>query len=477
MSLLLGKTSCEFVVDRPDARFFWTAYDPLDLASESIDPLGFMAAYISLADRILPGFTTITTVPRYLSMMCAALKQATKGHGAKLETRISERRRWILNQLQLYERAWAVACGLAEGESGIGEKASDGVRGIRAVKRWVRLSSGKENIDLQFALLSNQVRYGGIGAYSTMLESLHLADMKTFTLRPIGEDLGNVFPIGLDQDMNSLSENTKISRQDLFNWGCQVHAGALTTQEGSLIRKALQGGEEAEFDDHTRWTMLLLIRHSGSVEEVTEQHLFVRCMKEFEKNMPLPFDRFGRSSGRILTALIMIDPFERFYQSALYLFDHIRSVATTGGEVDLSECIQNGHGPEAEAISEVRKSGADLISVFQSSTSEQDNLGESRQAIQKSGLLELARAVVKAETSVDILREILNRHLRVQEGKFDLGQPKGPWIRFMPGARVRLTAQRFGIDPSKCPGGWEMVNRHPYRTFGARRFIRLCRIV
>ena len=36
----------------PDLRFFWTAYDPLDLASSSIDVLGIQAGYIAMARRI-----------------------------------------------------------------------------------------------------------------------------------------------------------------------------------------------------------------------------------------------------------------------------------------------------------------------------------------------------------------------------------------------------------------------------------------
>ena len=49
-----------------DLRMFWTAYDPLDLASGSIDVLWFQRGYIALADKILLGFTTVTTSPRYL---------------------------------------------------------------------------------------------------------------------------------------------------------------------------------------------------------------------------------------------------------------------------------------------------------------------------------------------------------------------------------------------------------------------------
>ncbi len=42
------------------------------MASTSIDVLGLQTGYLALANRILPGFTTVTTSPRYLSMLCAA---------------------------------------------------------------------------------------------------------------------------------------------------------------------------------------------------------------------------------------------------------------------------------------------------------------------------------------------------------------------------------------------------------------------
>ena len=115
----------ELLIDEPDAHVFWTAFDPLDLASESIDPLGFMAGYIALADRILPGFTTITTVPRYASMLCYALQAGINASGGANAEDPSTRRKRIMEHLKLLERAWALACGLAEGAGGLGDIGKD----------------------------------------------------------------------------------------------------------------------------------------------------------------------------------------------------------------------------------------------------------------------------------------------------------------------------------------------------------------
>src|ERR1039458_10871480 len=116
----------ELLIDRPDVHVFWSAYDPLDLASDSIDPLGFMGGYVALADRILPGFTTITTVPRYASMICLALKLAREAVGDGDGNIISVRRRLIIEKLKLFERAWGLAFGLAGGGAARGGDGNGG---------------------------------------------------------------------------------------------------------------------------------------------------------------------------------------------------------------------------------------------------------------------------------------------------------------------------------------------------------------
>jgi len=44
---------------------FLTAYDPLSSSNGSIDPLGSLQGYMTLADMLLPGVTTITNRSRY----------------------------------------------------------------------------------------------------------------------------------------------------------------------------------------------------------------------------------------------------------------------------------------------------------------------------------------------------------------------------------------------------------------------------
>ena len=298
----------EMLLEKPDLRVFWSAYDPLDLASDSIDPLGFMAGYVALADRILPGFTTITTIPRYASMLCLALRLAIESIGPSAS--VAAHRRAMIDKLKLFERAWALACGLAEQEPSIGVKATDGVRGVRAIHRWRDLNAGREKLTLSFELLSNQVRYGGIGAYSTFLESLHLADMSALTLRPLGDLLADAFPSPVDCELDVMRPDAKLATDALREWGQEAHAGTLTTPEGQILRRALQGGEEAEFDDLTRWTMLRLLRSCDPQQELDEARLLAACLSNAKQN--------GKGTLnpilRIRTALRVIEPYERMYQ-------------------------------------------------------------------------------------------------------------------------------------------------------------------
>jgi hypothetical protein len=466
----------ELLIDKPSLHVFWSAYDPLDLASGSIDPLGFMAGYVALADRILPGFTTITTVPRYASMLCLALKLAREAVGDGDGQSVSSRRRQIIEKLKTFERAWGLACGFAEEDSPIGARATEGLRGIRAVHRWRDLNANKEKVTLSFALLSNQVRYGGIGAYSTFLESLHLADMGALMLRPLGEQLANAFPSPTAYGMNVLRDDARLPVQGLREWGRQAHAGMLSTAEAQILRRALQGSEEAEFEDHTRWTMLRLLRACESDDQPDEPRLLASCLSILRQINLRDSDLTSRANARIRTALRVIEPYERLYQCVMFVFDRIRMRASASGQVGLQLVMEEQ--PVVEACSQLRKAASGFPDEVEAASGDETGLGNSRTTLQKQGLIELAQTLGRTGDPIEVAEEILRRHLRVQEGKFDGGLPKGPWVRLEPGPghTARLTAQRFGLDASDARENWRAMVRHPYRTSGAKRFIRLCKV-
>lgn len=458
------------LINRPDVSCFWTAFDPLDLASDSIDPLGFTAGYIALADRILPGFTTVTTVPRYASMLCAALKEAEKS-GVGLDANPVERRRQIIERLKQYERTWALACGLAEQE--VGEKATAGLRGIRKVRQYLELHSKAERISAEdLVLLSNQVRYGGIGAYSAFLEALHLADMVTLRLRSSGEELAERFPspesYGLD---NILRNGARLPVKNLRQWGMEAHVGQLGTEEARLLSRALQGGEEATDKDAVRWTMLRLVRKCDESPSDTEEQVLQSCLEGID----LVASKVTSPLPQIQATLRIIKQYERIFQCVSFVFERLRAHATATGRTSLKAALIQ---PELAETTTALKSAC---KEFESNLAGAENAGVAgtlRQELAKFSLIEFAAELASlSATPLEIGGAILRRHLRVQDGKFEGGLPKGPWIRLETQTSniVCLTSQRFGVE-GQWSDSWSSMARHPYRIGGARRFIRLCRI-
>lgn len=466
-----GSSTNVVLFERPDIHAFWTAYDPLDMAGESIDPLGFMAGYISLADRILPGFTTITHVPRYLSMLCGALQVALETVGEVQN--VTNRRRLVIEKIKLFERAWALSCGLVESGTAIGRRATEDLRGIRAVRHWLDLHEGKDKVTASFSLLSNQVRYGGIGAYSAMLEALHLADMHALSLRPLGEQLANAFQSPAEFNLDVTHDESRLEKALLLEWGRQVHAGDLSPNEARILRQALRGSEEAEFDDATRWSMLRLIRSVDPESETDEKRLFKNCrggITSFKK----PENEL--TCDRIETALRVIEPYENLYQGTLFIFNSARMLAANQSSVDLRAVLRSLGVDQACAA--ITSNSSRLLNEYNDSSSDPSSLGAAWQSLPKLGLVELAKAFQAVKDEELVLKEVFTRHLRVQEGKFDGGIPKGPWIRYAPGStsQLVLTAQKFGFAQSEFPRTWQSIERHPYRTRAARRFVHLCKI-
>jgi hypothetical protein len=274
----MAPTTPHLLVDQP-VQVFWTPYDPLDLASGSLDPLGFARGYLALADRFLPCFTTVTTVPRYVSMLCAAL-QAVKKHSRNgsgiASSKVREER---LKLVKAFERAWAIACGLAARDHNLGPEAARGLRGIRYVNRRLETLTGREIQTGSFNLLSNQVRYGGIGIYSTFLEECHLASMQSFTLRPLGEALADAFP-GPPPGTLAHDEDARLSLEALREWGSRAHVGAFTPAEGAVLSQALRGGEEADHPDHVRWASLQMLAKLNPQTDYDEGELLRGLAKE-----------------------------------------------------------------------------------------------------------------------------------------------------------------------------------------------------
>lgn len=459
----------------PGLKVFWTAYDPLDLASDSIDPLGFMAGYVALADRILPGFTTITTVPRYAGMLCCAVKhacEAVDGSGGRL----SDRPKQTLGRIKAFERAWALACGLAEQSSKIGGGAAAGLRGIRSVRHQLAQLARKGTISLDFELLANQERYGGIGAYAAFLEALHLADMNTLTLSPRGEDLAKEFPQPSSMKLPRFSESIRVSVEDLRAWGAEAHVGVLTKGEGRVLRDALRRENEGGADDKTRWTMLRMLRVCGSGDPQEESHLLSKCLGRFQREGTRGAEDGGQAARRICCALQIIEPYEQIYQCATMLFDQIRLVAGRQGQANLRELALL---PKIkDASTKLQSAAAQFVKMIEAASDASDGLGPARQVFVKLKIRELAKLFAATRKPIEQCQTVVRRHLEVQSNKLDGGRPKQAWVEFDKGGHMfaKLTAQRFALETSQSTESWTDVPRHSYRTAGAARFIEQCGI-
>jgi hypothetical protein len=466
------------LIEQP-LQIFWTTYDPLDLASGSLDPLGFARGYLALADRFLPGLTTVTTVPRYVSMLCAALKAVQTYRGAESNFTSSKIRQERLRMVKSYERAWALACGLVNRTSIIGRESVVGLRGVRYINRRLDLLSANDKYIQtgSYNLLSNQVRYGGIGIYSTFLEKCHLASMDSLTLCPLGEELAKVFP-GPPIGTMVHDEDARLSLRALDQWGRLAHVGAFTKGEGTVIAEALRGGEEADHDDRVRSASLRMLATAKSKPDDFDEGALLHGLAwdiqdgKF-KNLNAP----AVCLAQIDAILRVLEPFERFYQGVTFFFEQIRGAASDEGEARLIDVANQESA--SEAVEAVCK-GADELkkNLLTASDVSPTTATEVGTVFKESDILSFADDILRAAKNADeLMRIVLRRHSQVQSGRFDKGLPKGAWVRLnSSGDRVQLTAQRHQLAPSERPANWKVVGRHPYRTRSAFAFIHSCKM-
>ena len=228
---------------------FLTAYDPLGNLSGSIDPLGALQSYGELADLLLPRVTTITTRSRYLSMLCAALRNAENFQNFPPGTAgLAQRRKAV----EPFERLWSVACVAAQ-EAG-NPKAADGLRGITYAEKALRHFRAREMpISPDFKLLKYQNRTGAVGTYWTALIGGQLIHADTGELTAEGRDLAAGFkePPLTARDRERLTDplvahRVSLGLKEVESWAEECHLGAATTAERQLIYEALTADDGRE---------------------------------------------------------------------------------------------------------------------------------------------------------------------------------------------------------------------------------------
>lgn len=463
------------ILSSPDLQLFWTAYDPLDLASGSIDVLGLQSGYIALANKFLPGFTTVTTSPRYVSMLCAAVAaaEATFPGIADSAVRLRQAR---LTAVKSFERAWAVACGFATTDPAIGDKAVDGLRGIQYIRRRLSELSGAEKSirTRSVTLLANQVRYGGIGAYSTLLEDCHLASMRSITLRPLGAVLAESFPMP-GNNLEVWDEDKPLSIEGLREWGLNCHLGKLSRDEGRGLATALRGGEEGGWEDDVRWASLSMLAAYGD-NDVAEAALLQQMLEAIRRGDFKKLKAPNECMRQIEATLLLIRSYEKVSQAVQFLFDAVRAAATDEPEIHLDSVASNPNC--ISACVGARSAATELIeAIEEAGTVHPATLHDLRTTFVEGGIVSLAESLRGMSEDVDLISLVVNRHRDVQQGKFDCGERKAAWVRQeTPDGPLRLTAQRHQLPRSGRYDSWDDLPWHPYRTFGARRFVRSCGI-
>ena len=290
----MNETSGRSVVPSDDVAPFLTVFDPTDLPGTSVDPMGFDRATTFLSDRLLPGLTNVASIPRYLSMLCAAA--SLDGTAAILSPREEASRR--TETVLAFERFWALANVLVSRTPGKEAFSAQGIRGISFAEEHLRDLERKkaDRTDGKFTMLMRQGPYGAIGIYGRVAERLRLVQRDL--LRPTpewGAQLAEGFLEGTDAPRvlrRAVLSGGEVSLGELRRWGERAHI------------RTLPKGVEAQFlgeafnRDPTRQRVGALLMQVPRKDEEPELKRLERIARAGTKASP---DICIRSADPVLT--------------------------------------------------------------------------------------------------------------------------------------------------------------------------------
>ncbi len=439
---------------------FLTAYDPAELPGGTVDPLGFTAGYLVLADLLFPGMTAAAAQATYLPMLCAGLAIADAEGGITGLSASAARKRRIEVGLRC-ERLWALASALqvpsAEAEAAnadeVGSKVS-GLRGITYVAREAeRLArSGAKEAGSEFALLAQQYRYGVFGIYGGVAEQLHLLEKSTFApTSGFGAALGLGFletttDGGQRKELvrACLDKTASVRVSTLKAWGSRAHPGA------PLLGDARKFLAEAAVQSPARARSLALVeRVVPSWRAGGSSSLFDACV-----------DRAEEANDPALTAFLQAArAYDDFLREFTLIFERVLWLCRKMNDVEQFATVV-GDPVVQSACADVRGRARALLGA-----------AERLFGLGKRELLSRGRDILRVATQVGalsdvpaIVRLVLKRHAEIQRGKLELGRPKQPWIEER-GSELALTSTRIGTrsgEPKSADGV-----RGPDWRFGA----------
>ena len=421
---------------------FLTAYDPLGASPDSIDPLGALQTYGTLADLLLPGVTTITTRSRYLSMMCAALANAEKHlHLLPGASGLAQRRKAV----EPFERLWALAC-VAAREAGH-DRAADGLRGISyAEKSYRQFAYNAKKVNCDFPLLKYQSRTGAVGTYWTALVGGQLVHGDSGMLAVEGLDLAQHFP---ELPMESrdkarfadpeCAHRVSLPLEELTAWSEECHLQAATREE----RKQL--GEALTADDSRECVSRALAMMQDSIPDTWDtKHLeqLGKKLKEIRRAVELGLPV-------VIDAIVIT---ERFHEAVLRIFETLLWWGTLNAGKPVHDLVVD---TDFRKASDRCRETAQILRQFRQHCERLDV----RNGIE--GLSAFCFQVDRCRTERDLVTEIMDSHHQVQSGKQYGGMPKRDWIGWDNNALLR-PSPRFQQNnrPSLATG---VSLTHPYR--------------
>lgn len=423
---------------------FLTAYNPLGGTAGSIDPLGALRTYGTLVDFILPGITTITNRSRYLTMICTAIANAEQHRNFPIGPAGSTERRIAA---QPYERLWALAC-VATKQRGI-PSAAEKLRGVTYAEGALQDFQSRNSLaSLDFKMLQNQYRTGGVATYWTTLAKSDLIK-ENGSLTHEGEELAKEFPPPPEEvDLKRLadpiaSRRISVSLESLNKWGRSCHLGAATPKEKRLLVEALRCNDRR---DRIAWSIEKYLSKNQLPEVWKVPHLqallLILSSDETALRLTLP------------TTIQAIIRFEGFHEAVLNIFERVLWWGTIFSERPIAELISRNSFQEATDLA--RGQGNEFVCFYN------DRCGATtvHRAIRE--FKEFSHEIARLRNPQEIVDEILRRHQRVQSGKIDGGMPKREWVTYGPGGHVIRPPLRHQLQECPPRPNGETLT-HPYR--------------
>jgi hypothetical protein len=421
---------------------FLTAYDPLGGSSGSIDPLGALQTYGSLADLLLPGVTTITNRSRYLSVLCAALANGEE-HRQFLSgaSGLAQRRKAV----EPFERLWALAC-VAAREAGH-DGAADGLRGVTyAEKSYHHFAHNGSKASCDFPLLKYQSRTGAVGTYWTALVGGQLVHEDSGALAEEGRELAKRFPeLPLERrDRARLADpeigrRVSLSLQDVVAWGEECHLRAAKSQERQQLGEALTA-------DDRRYCLL---RALGLMQATIPQFWEVKHLKRLRKKLKTILRAVELGVPVVVDAIVIT---EQFHEAVLTVFETLLWWGTVNSSKPVADLLVD---PDFRAASDRCRETAQALRQFRQQCARRDVYAGIE------GLVAFCLQVDRCRNERELVSELIDRHHRVQSGKLSGGMPKRDWMSW-DGTDLLRPSPRFQRNDRPAPAKGESLT-HPYR--------------